>query len=288
MTTNILVTGATGTIGSQVVKALRGAPGVTVRAAVRSAEKAKALAGDGVVAVDFDYANEGAVAKSLEGVDAVFLVTPFVPNQAEIAARFVAAAKKAGVARIVKLSAIGVESEPGIQLGRWHRASEKAIEASGISYTFLRPNNFFENFIGYYPPGADGNIYLPLGDAKVSYVAGADIAAVAKVALTQTGHEGKAYDITGSEAFGVADAAKAIGEVTGRTITYVDVPEQAAQQGMAGAGMPDWMVDAMMELHAIDKAGYASAVTDVVQKLTGRAPTTFPAFAKENAARWKK
>ena len=111
---------------------------------------------------------------------------------------------------------------------------------------------------------------------------------IAKVALTQTGHEGKAYDITGGEAFGVADAAKAIGEATGRTITYVDVPEEAARSGMAGAGMPSWMVDAMMELHAIDKAGYASAVTDVVQKLTGRAPTAFPTFAKENAARWKK
>lgn len=288
MTTNILVTGATGTIGSQVVKALRGATGFTVRAAVRSAEKAKALAGANVVPVDFDYADEAAVAKALAGANAVFLVTPFVPDQVEIATKFVGAAKKAGVSKIVKLSAIGVEAEPGIQLGRWHRASEKAIEASGIPFTFLRPNNFFENFVGYYPPDANGNIYLPLGDAKVSFVAGADIAAVAKVALTERGHEGKAYDITGGEAFGVADAAKAIGEATGRTVRYVDVPEEAARSGMTSAGMPGWMVEAMMELHAIDKAGYAAGVSDAVQKLTGRTPIAFPAFAKENAARWAK
>lgn len=288
MTTQILVTGATGTIGSQLVEALRGEKDVAVRAAVRSADKARALEGAGVRPVDFDYEDEGKIAKALEGVDAVFLVTPFVQNQAELADEVARAAKKAGAKRIVKLSAIGAEVEPGIQLGRWHRAAEKAIEASGLAYTFLRPNNFFENFVNYYGPQPDGRIYLPLGDAKVSFVAGSDIARVAKAALLEDGHAGVAHEITGAEAFGIADAAKAIGEATGRSIVYVDVPESAAREGMLGAGMPSWMVDAMMELHAIDKAGYAARTTDVVTKVTGRAPLSFPAWAKENAGRWKR
>ena len=125
--TTILVTGATGTIGSLVVKALRGAPGVKVRAAVRSGERASALAGDNVTTVDFDFDNAESIAKAVDGADKVFLVTPFVENPLVLGERLVDAAKKAGVKHIVKLSAFGCEHEPGIQLGRMHRAIEKKI-----------------------------------------------------------------------------------------------------------------------------------------------------------------
>ncbi len=285
--TTILVTGATGTIGSQVVKALRAAADVNVRAAVRSGEKARSLEGQGVTTIDFDYERQELVTKAVQGVDKIFLATPFAKDQVELAGRLVDAAKEAGVKHIVKLSAIGCEQEPGIQLGRWHRAIEKQVEASGIAWTFLRPNNFYENFLNYYGPDAQGTIYLPWGEAAVSFIAGADIALAAKAALTTPGHEGKAYALTGPEAFTIAQAAKVIGEVSGRTVTYVDVPEEAAKQAMLGLHMPPWMVDAMMELHGIDKAGYAAAVTDDFTKLTGDEPRPFSAFAQENAAKWR-
>ncbi len=287
MTTTILVTGATGTIGSQVVKALRGLPDVKVRAAVRGGERAGKLAGDNVSAVDFDYESEAAIARALEGVDKAFLVTPFVEDPVALGARFVAAAKKAGVKHIVKLSAIGCEQEPGIVLGRNHRAIEKQIEASGIAWTFLRPNNFFENFFNYYGPDAQGNIYLPWGDAAASFIAGADVAAAAKAALTGAGHEGKAYVLTGPEAFGIAQAAKTIGELAGRSVAYVDVPEAAARKAMLDAGAPVWMTDAMLELHAIDKAGYAAGLADDLEKITGSRGLTFAQFAAGSAARWR-
>jgi uncharacterized protein YbjT (DUF2867 family) len=223
----------------------------------------------------------------VQGVDKIFLVTPFAQNQVELAGRLIDAAKAAGVKHIVKLSAMGVENEPGIQLGRWHRAVEKAIEASGIAWTFLRPNNFMENFLNYYPPDAQGNIYLPWANGACSFIAGSDIAAVAAAVLTGTGHENKAYNLTGPEAFTIAQAAQSIGEVSGREIHYVNVPEAAASQAMLNMGMPKWMVDAMMELHGINKAGYAAAVTDSVQKVTGRAPISFAQFAQKHAARWK-
>jgi uncharacterized protein YbjT (DUF2867 family) len=287
MATTILVTGATGTIGSQLVSELKGKNDVAVRVGVRNAAKAEALKGGNVTPVDFEYTRTDLIQKAVEGVEKLFLVTPFSQDQVDLAARLIDYAKAAGVKHIVKLSAFGSDFEPGIQLGRWHRAVERYISGSGVKYTFLRPNNFMENFLNYYPPGPDGNIYLPWGQGACSFIAGADIAAVAATALTSAGHEDKAYVLTGPEAFTIGQAAATLSEVSGRKANYVDVPEAAAKQAMLGMGMPEWMVDGMMELHAIDKAGYAAQVTDEVRKITGRAPISFAQFARQHAARWK-
>ncbi|MFO0612863.1 MAG: SDR family oxidoreductase [Polyangiaceae bacterium] len=286
MSTTILVTGATGTIGSQVVAALAGRDGVAVRAAVRGGKEAKTKAKN-VSTVDFEYDRRETLAPALDGVERLFLVTPFSDKQVELASHLIDAAKSAGVKRIVKLSAIGCDIEPGIQLGRWHRAVEKHVEASGIPYTFLRPNNFFENFINFYGPDKEGTIYLPWGDARCSFIAGADIAEVAALALTSSGHEGKAYELTGPAAISIAEAAAAIAEAAGRGVRYVDVPEAAARKALLDFGAPAWMTDAMMELHAIDKAGYAAATNDTFEKLTGRPATPFAVFAQKHAAAWK-
>ena len=286
MPTTILVTGATGTIGSQVVAALAGQKDVDVRAAVRGGKAAKTTAKN-VSTVDFEYDRPDTLKSALDGVERLFLVTPFSDRQVELAANLVDAAKSAGVKRIVKLSAIGCQIEPGIQLGRWHRAVERHVEASGIPYTFLRPNNFFENFINFYGPDKQGTIYLPWGDARCSFIAGGDIAEIASIALTSSVHEGEAYELTGPAAIGITHAAATIGEVSGRTVQYVDVPEAAARKAMLDFGAPAWMTDAMMELHAIDKAGYAAATNDTFEKLAGRPPTSFADFARKNAAAWK-
>jgi uncharacterized protein YbjT (DUF2867 family) len=280
----ILVTGSTGTVGSQVVQALSQVPGLTVRAATRGG---KNPFGASVTTVGFDYDDPASLRSAVAGVDKVFLLTPFAQNQVELAGRLIEAAKSSGVKHVVKLSAIGCDQEPGIQLGRWHRGVERLIEGSGMAYTFLRPNNFFENFLNFYPPVADGNIYLPWGSAGASFLGAVDIAEVAKIAFTKPGHEGKAYTLTGSQSLTIEHAARVIGEVTGRAIRYVDVPEEAARKGMLDAGMPAWMVDAMMELHAVDKAGYAAAIAPDLVELIGRPSQTFEEFAKLNAARWK-
>lgn len=285
MSQKILVTGATGTIGSHLVRELTGR-GASVRAAARGVAKATLAAG--VERAELDFADAASVGRALEGVSAAFLLTPFVPNQVELGTRFIDRARAAGVSRIVKLSALGSESEPGIQLGRWHRAIEVHLEASGIDFTILRPNNFMQNFTSYYPPDAEGVIYLPWGGAAVSFIDAVDVGRVGAVALTEPGHARKAYTLTGPAAFTLREAAATLSKVTGRTITYVDVPEAAAKSAMVGHGMPGWMVDAMMELHAIDKAGYAAVVTDDVANVTGSAPRSFESFATDNAARWKR
>lgn len=285
--TTILVTGATGTVASALVSALEDKAGVKVLAAVRSASKGAALRRGNITPIDFDFDKEATIRAALQGVDKVFLCTPFAADSVAYGKMVTDAAKAAGVEHIVKLSAFGCDFEPGILLGRWHREVEKHIEGSGLAYTFLRPNNFMENFLNFYPPGPDGNIYLPWGAAACSFIAAADIARVASAVLEGSRHQGKAYTLTGPTALTIADVAGVIGEVSGRSIRYIDVPEEAARGAMLGLGMPAWMADGMLELHALDKAGHAAVVTGEVQEITGRAPITFPAFAQAHAARWK-
>lgn len=285
--TTIFITGPTGTIGSKVLAALAEAPGLEIRAGVRAGEKASKLPGH-AKAVEFDYDKPATMAAAFKGVEKLFLLTPFVEDPVALGVRAVEAAKAAGVKHVVKLSAFGSELEPGISLGRHHRAIEKAIEASGMAWTFLRPNNFMENFIGYYPPDAQGNIYLPWGQGACSFIDSRDVGAVGAAALMGEGHAGKAYTLTGPEAFTIGQAAATIAKVTGRTINYVDVPEEAAKSGMLAAHMPAKMVDDMMELHAIDKAGYAAVVTPTVKEVTGKEPRSFETFVRDHASAWKK
>jgi len=288
MSNTILVTGATGTVGSRVVQALARVAGVSVRAGVRNVEAYRRKGGlaAGATPVAFDYTDPAILASALKGVDRVFVLTPLSPDQVELGESLLRSVRGTGVRHLVKLSAIGCEIEPGIQLGRWHRALERRIEASGIPYTFVRTTNFMDNFVHYYPPTADGSIYLPLGDGAVSYIDARDVAAAVAAALTSDGHEGKAYAITGGEALTVAQVAAHIAEVTGRTIRYIDVPEADARRQMLGSGAPPWLVDSMMELHAIARAGYLSAVSPAVKELTGRQPRTFPEFARDHATAW--
>jgi uncharacterized protein YbjT (DUF2867 family) len=285
---DILVTGSSGTVGSQVVSHLADRQGVTVRAGVRSAEERRAVKAAGnVMQVECDYDNAASLASSCKGVDKMFLLTPFDANQVELAVRLIGAAKAARVKQIVKLSALGAEREPGIQLGGWHRDVERLIEKSGMAWTCLCPNNFMDNFVHFYPPDADGAICLPFGTGACSFIDARDVGAVAATVLTSSGHEGKAYGLTGPQAFTIAQAADTLAEVTGRKITYVDVGELAAKAAWLRAGMPQSLVDAMMELYALDKAGHAAGVTNEVKHITGREPRSFREFARDHAMKWK-
>lgn len=279
----ILVTGATGTVGSSAVAELSKLGGVKVRVATRDPQKAPA----GTEGVLLAWDRPATFAAALAGVDAVLLITPFVDNAVELATPFIAAAKAAGVKKLVKLSAAGVESE-AFPLAQWHRAVERLVEGSGAAWVTLRPSFFDTNFVGYYPPDAEGSIYLPTGDGKAGWIDPRDIGAVAARVLTRPDWDNRALVLTGPEALSIADIAQRIGEATGRSIRHVDVPEDAARGAMAGLGMPPWMVQASLDLYNVIKQGWAAGLTTTVKDVTGQAPRTFAAFAKDHAAAWKK
>lgn len=284
MQETILITGATGTVGSQVVNKLSNL-NVIVRAGVHSIIKGENLKYPNVELCEIEYHKPESLKAAFTGVDRVFMITPMTEDQVEIGKLLIDAAKKSGIKHVVKLSAAGAELENGIQLGRWHREVEKYLEESGLNYTILRPASFMQNFINYYGHSIrnDNKIYLPLGHGKVSFIDARDIANVAGCVLTSDQYYNQALYITGPEALTGEEIAQAISKATGRPIEFIDVPEEAARQGMQQMQMPAWMVDAMMELHQVCKAGQAATVTDTTEKVTGHKAHTFQDFCHQYA-----
>jgi len=282
----ILVTGATGTVGSEIVKQLSSA-GQKVRTAVHSATR---VPSNGklkhVERVILDYNKPETLVTAFEDIDKLFLLTSSSPKAAEFAGNLVKEAKKARIRRIVKQSVMGADSELDVAHLRLHRQAEKMIEESGIPFTFLRPNDFMQNFVNFYSPTIKSNnaLYLPAEDAKVSFVDVRDIAATAVKALTDDGrHIGKAYTITGPEALSYSRAAEILSNVTGKKISYVNVSEEDTRVGLKAMGWDDWLVNTTLQLFDLYRKGYASRVSSEVEEILGRRPTSFTQFAKDYA-----
>jgi uncharacterized protein YbjT (DUF2867 family) len=257
-----------------------------VRAGVRDQGKARKQFGSNIALTPFDFENEKTFSGALEGVEKVFLLPPLLPNQLEVMNVFVDAAKRAGIRHIVKLSAIGVDDEVRPTAVKWHGANEGHIRESGLAFTFLRPNSFMQNFFTYFLP-QNGAIYLPWGNGTASFVDTRDIASLAARALTRDGHEGKIYTLTGPATLGIAEVALILSEMTGREFKYVDVPEAAARDAMLKAGTPQWQVELVLELHAVNKQNRWSAVTSDIEKVTGTPPTDFAQFARDHADKFR-
>ena len=284
MAQTILVTGATGTVGAELVKALANR-GLPVRAAVHSLIKGDRLRqlNPGVQLVEVDFARPETLHVALTGVERVFMITPFSDDQVAIGKRIIDAAKAAGVHHLVKLSAAGAEADPGIQLGRWHREVEQYLAQSGLSYTILRPTGFMQNFLHYNADAIrrEGRLYLSVGAGKVSYIDARDIAAAAAAVLSSpvAAHQGQAYTLTGPAAVGADEVAAALAQATRRPVSYVDVPEEEAAQSLAQA--PAWLRESMLELQRLYKAGYAAEVSPLVEQLTGCPARSIGQFAQD-------
>ena len=288
---SILVTGATGTLGSEVVRQLSSAtPAVNIKAALHSAQSIKKVKeeGDRVEVVLIDYNKPETLKEALNQVDKLFLLTPDVPNAHELASNLVIEAKKAGIRHIVKQSVMGADLEADVGTMRLHRQAERIIEKSGIPFTFLRPNEFMQNFINFHSPSIKNNnaFYLPLEDAKVSLVDVRDIAAVAVKSLTEDRndkHDNKTYLITGPEAQSYHQAAEILSNATDKKISYVNISEEEARGAMKEMGMSDWIINTISELYGYFRKGNASQVSSAVEEVTGKKPISFSQFAKDYA-----
>ena len=273
----ILITGASGNVGREVLK--QAAVELKVRAAYMSVSKTKE-APAGVETVLMDYARPETVRASLDGIEKVFLVGPPSPNVAELEGVLVNEAKKSDVRHIVKLSALGERKAIFPSL---HRDSEEKIEVSGVPYTFLRPNGFMQNFVNYDSSTikAQNAFYATQGNGAVSHIDIRDIASVAVKVLSTSGHEGKAYSLTGPEALSNAQVAEKLSRVLGRAIRYVDVPPEDFKKSLLSAGVPEWSANALIDLQRLYREGVASLVDPAVEQLTGRKATSFDHFARD-------
>lgn len=269
----ILVIGGRSKIGRALIDELV-TRGETVRALMRSSEAADFP--DGVTSVKGDLADLGSLVTAMSGVERVFLLCGPTPDEYVLNRNAIDAADSAGVARLVRSSILGADPGSQATFVRDHGAADAYLRDSSLTFTIIRPNLFLQNVPENTIPSIDGggNFYVNAGEARISMTDTRDIAAVAAAVLTEAGHEGQIYDVTGPEALSYGDVAGAISHAQGREVTYVDVPDDAVREALLGVGLNDWMAGALVDLYQDYKRsgtdGYAAQVTDTVTRLTGR------------------
>jgi uncharacterized protein YbjT (DUF2867 family) len=281
----ILVTGATGLNGSELVRRLS-AKGIPSRALVRNPAKAQPLASlPNVEVVEGDMARPDSLTDALRGVERAMLISSSDQTMVEVQSTFIEAARRAGVQHIVKLSGIIPELDSPFRFARMHAEIEKRLEASGVAYTHLRAGEFMPSYFRQVPSiVARGVMALPMADARIASVDIGDIAEVAIAVLTTSGHEGKTYPLTGPESLTMADVAAKLSAAIGKPVRYVDVPPEDARQARLAAGMPPYLAEGLDELFAERRKGKESTVWPTIQEVFGWAPTSFDEFATRNAA----
>ena len=197
---------------------------------------------------------------------------------------FVELARRAGVRHIVKLSQLAAASASPVRFLRYHAAVEQAVRESGLVYTFLRPNLFMQGLLGFRTSiVAQGKFFAAASDARISAIDVRDIAAVAAVALTERGHEGRTYDLTGPQALTHSEMAAHLSDALGRRVEFIDVSPEAMRGALVSVGLPPWQADGLLEDYAHYRRGEAAAVFSGVQDVTGQAPRTFATFARDYA-----
>jgi uncharacterized protein YbjT (DUF2867 family) len=281
----ILVTGATGLNGSELVRRLS-AKGIPVRALVRSAAKAAGISSlPKVEIVEGDMARPETLTGALRGVDRAMLISSSDPAMLDVQSNFIEAARKAGVKHVVKLSGIIAELDSPFRFARMHGEIERRLEDSGMAFTHLRAGEFMPAYFRQAPSiVAKGALFLPMEDAKIAMIDIGDIAEVAATILTSAGHEGKIYPLTGSEALSMAEVAEKLSAATGKRIQYVNVTPDEAKRAQLAAGMPAFIADALAELFAERRKGKESQVSPIIPTIFGRRATSFDEFAMRNAA----
>ncbi|MBI2263651.1 MAG: SDR family oxidoreductase [Armatimonadetes bacterium] len=279
----ILVTGATGQTGSEIVRQLSGA-GVKVRALVRDLKKAAALRNGNVEIVQGDLDREETLDMALKGIEKVYLLSSADPRQVELHSKMIRAAKRAGVKHMVRHSAMGANPNSPVMLGKWHGMSEKELQESGIPFTHLRPHYYMQNTLMFAQTiNTQGVFFAPMKAGKIGLVDIRDIAAVAVKTLMESGHEGRTYEITGPESLSFRDVGGILSEVLGKTVTYVDVAPEEARKGMMAAGLPEWLADALLQLYGAFAEGHGDVTTKVVADVAKKQPISYKQFAKDHS-----
>ncbi len=277
----ILITGATGNIGSEVIQLLRPL-GIPLRALVRDPQRAIALQEAGVELVPGSFEQPETLHAALAGIDTAFLLSPSTPEQVHLQRNFVDIAKRTGVRHLVKLSGAGASEDNPQQFARWHWQVEQYIRSSGIPFTFVQPVYFMQNFLGKDTAqmlAQQGRFAAPIkADLRFTIVDTRDIAAVVARTLSEQGHEGQTYVLTGPELLSSNEQAEHFSRLLGKPVTFMEVPAATFRNILLGAGQPQWLADGVIELFAnIDPF-----VNDTVLRVAKKQPHTFDQFIGEN------
>jgi len=278
----ILVTGGTGGVGSELLRLLSKA-GIVTRALARHPQRAQAL--PGITWIAGDLSKPETLTSAFEGARTLFLLTSYYEDMVELQHNAISAARAAGVTYVVKISAFAASDHSRAPVGRWHYQVEKELQESGLGWTILRPHHFMQNLLAQAEyVRTEGVVYSASGDGKIPYVDGRDVAAVAFATLTQPGHLGKKYVVTGSEAISYRQAAEIIGAAIGKPVRFVDESPDEARARRVREGLPPAVVESALAIAAYQRAGGKTVtITSTVTDLTGRPPRTVGEFVREHA-----
>jgi len=269
----ILVIGGRSKIGAALIGELLGR-GQQVRALVRAGEPTGSVPG-AAEAVTGDLADEGSLVTAMAGVEKVFLLSSPHPDAVSWHRHAIDAARRTQVQLLVRSSILGADRESPAEFIGAHTTCDRYLEDSGLPFVIVRPNLFLQNIPESTIPSIDasGTFYADAGEARISMVDTRDVAAVASRALTEPGHAGAHYDVTGPEALSYADVAAKLTSAMGRRISYVAAPDEAVRKALLGAGLTEWFAGALIGLYQDYRRsgtdGYAAQVTETSQRLTG-------------------
>lgn len=281
----IVVSGATGTIGSDLIRALS-ARGVEARALSRDPARGEDL--PGIAWARADLADRGSLGPALEGAKTLFLLTGNTGDMVRLQKNAIRAAAEAGVSRVVKLSALGATDHSKSVIGLWHWVAERALRESGLAWTVLRPHHFTQNLLDQRASIVEeGVVRSPAGEGRIPFIDTRDIAAVAAEVLLGRGHEGETYTLTGPEAISYREATRILSGVLGRELAYVPESDDDAWARMRAEGKPTWLVAAQLAIAGYQRAGGPTErVTDDVERILGRPATDVETFARDHAERF--
>ena len=283
MPSRLLVTGATGMIGSLLTDALV-SQGVEFSVMLRPGDSGERIAGKpGVTSTEGDFDDPASLRRALDGVDRAFLLTNSTERTEAQQVAFVEAAQAQGVGQVVYLSQLAADQRSPVRYLRYHGAVEAALTSSTVGWTFVRPNLILQAYIPFAPIIAQGALRAPIGDAAVSVVDARDIAAVAAAALTEDGHVGKTYTVTGPAAVSHANIATALGNAIGRPVRFQSIAANELIAMVTAVGMPQWQAEGLAEDYAHYDRGEAGAVSPDVRRVTGANARSVDDFANDYA-----
>ena len=283
MMRKVLVTGATGRIGGQLVPRLAGYNDIAVRAFVRNAKKAASLEASGAELALGRLEDPQSVRIAVDGIDTVVLITPATPDAADQASSVLAAAKAAGVRKIVRISVFKAAVDGPSGITRLHGRTDSEILESGLTYTVLRPPFFMQNlfFMAADSLAREGRLYFGIGYGKLGMIDLRDIVDCAESCVVSDAYDDQVFTLTGPESIGFHHVASRLNDILGRPVQYIPVPPEAVERSIRAMGMGEWYAQVMRDLCRAYSENWGDLTTDSVARITGRAPRSFDVFARE-------